>query len=58
MNDTETMLTTEQKLAIVLEQLKRTRGWIGQYLDLPGHRDAAQIKLKAIDAAIEKAELR
>lgn len=35
--------------------LEGARAWVAQYLDLPGHRDAAQSRLRLIDAALAKA---
>ena len=40
----------------LLNELRRTREWVAQYLDIPGHADAARFKVNAIDAVIAKAE--
>jgi uncharacterized RmlC-like cupin family protein len=40
----------------LLAELRRTREWVAQYLEIPSHAAAAQYKVSAIDAAIAKAE--
>jgi len=40
----------------LLKELRRTREWVAQYLEIPGHEAAAAYKVGAIDSVIAKAE--
>lgn len=54
--DTARIAQTLSAAPCLLAALLSTREWVAQYLELPGHRDAALSRLRMIDRAIASAD--
>lgn len=56
--EAEAVLAGLTTFPLLLSELRRTREWVAQYLNVPGHDAASAYKIAAIDAVIAKAEVR